>query len=139
MSIAKEKIANAYQWAVANRPKVNGYPYLAEALKQAGVLRYVYHLPSCQCIYFTQYGNVASQSEALTAGMSEVPKFDQKAFIKVLRQSQMGDITFLDFLKGSWEAGVISYDADLSARKVSYYGANGESYVEDYPAVEVRI
>lgn len=37
MSTLKDKIANAYKWAVANRPKVNGFPHLAEARRQAGV------------------------------------------------------------------------------------------------------
>jgi uncharacterized protein YbcV (DUF1398 family) len=30
------------------------------------------------------------------------------------------------------------YDIDLLARKVTYYGCNGEEYIEDYPAVEVE-
>jgi uncharacterized protein YbcV (DUF1398 family) len=32
---------------------------------------------------------------------------------------------------------VIGYDADLVAHKVIYYGLNGESYSEEYPAVLV--
>lgn len=138
MSNIKERIVEAYKWAVANRPKNNGYPYLAETLRQVGVIRYVYNLPSCQCIYFTEEGNVANRGEVLGSGMSDVPVFDREAFIDVLRTSQRGESTFPEFLKGSWETGVISYEADLMARKVSYYGAGGEVYVEDYPAVEVR-
>src|SRR4051812_43566608 len=113
MSIAKEKIQGAYNWAIANRPKVNAYPYLAEALRQAGVTRYVYSLPSCQCIFFSKEGHVVSQMEMLVSGMNDVPKFDKEAFIKVLRSSQMGESSFPEFLKGSWETGVINYEADL--------------------------
>lgn len=138
MSIAKDKIENAYQWALANRPKINGYPYLAEALRQAGVTRYVCHLPSCQCIYFTQDGNVVNQMEALINGMKKVPPFDKEAFIKLLRKNQMGESTFPEFLQGAWKTGVISYEADLNTRKVSYYGAEGEMYIEAYPAVEIK-
>ena len=138
MKKVKERIADAYKWAVANRPKVNGYPHLAEALKQAGVTRYVCNLPSCQCIYFANDGCIVNQGDTLVAGMSDIPRFDKEAFIHVLRKSQNGDCTFPEFLKGTWEAGVISYEADLMARKVSYYGAKGESYVEDYPAVELK-
>lgn len=139
MSTAKTKIENAYKWAVANRPQVDGFPYLAECLRQAGVLRYVYHFPSCQCIFFTGEGQVASQGEVLLSGMSDVPSFDQEAFLRVLKASQKGEITFPEFLKGTWKTGVINYEADLIARKVSYYGANGESYIEDYPAVKVEM
>lgn len=138
MSTAKERIEKAYKWAVANRPKINGYPYLAEALRQAGVIRYVYNLPSNQCIYFSKDGNVVSQSEGST-GISEVPKFNKEAFIKVLRTSQAGDSTFPEFLRDSWKTGIINYEADLIARTVTYYGAEGEKYVEEFPAVEVKM
>lgn len=139
MNKTKEKITSAYKWAIANRPKVNGFPYLAEALRQAGVLRYVVTLPSCQTLYFTKEGPVVSQSEVLLTGLSDVPTFDQDAFVSVLRKSQAGETTFPEFLKGTWEAGVIHYEANLVSRKVSYYGADGESYIEDYPAVEIKI
>lgn len=139
MSMIKERIEKAYKWAMANRPKVNGYPYLAEALRQAGVTRYVYNLPSNQCIFFTKDGHVSSQHESHTSGMNDVPRFNQEAFVSLLRANQAGNGTFAEFLKGAWENGVISYEAHLVARKVTYYGAEGESYVEDYPAVEVKM
>jgi uncharacterized protein YbcV (DUF1398 family) len=114
---------------------VGGYPYLAEALRQAGVMHYVYTLPSGQCIFYAHDGKVATQSDVVASGMLEVPSFNKDAFIKVLRKSQNGDMTFPEFLKGSWESGVVHYEADLMARKVTYYGADGETYVEDYPEV----
>jgi uncharacterized protein YbcV (DUF1398 family) len=40
-------------------------------------------------------------------------------------------------LSATWEAGVISYEADFSERKVTYLGSQGESYVEAYPAVNI--
>jgi uncharacterized protein YbcV (DUF1398 family) len=68
MSEAIENLQRAQQRAMAGRPKVGGFPYLAETMRRAGVVR---------------------------------------------------------------------YDVDFAAHKVSYYGAHGEEYVEDYPAVEV--
>jgi uncharacterized protein YbcV (DUF1398 family) len=138
MKSTKERIADAYKWAMANLPKVGGYPYLAEALKQAGVMRYVYSLPSGQCIFYASDGKVANQSNVIASGMLEVPAFNKDAFIQVLRKSQNGDITFPEFLKGSWENGVVHYEADLLARKVTYSGADGETYVEDYRAVDLK-
>lgn len=139
MSSIKDNISKAYQWAIANRPKVNGYPYLAEALRQVEVNRYVYSLPSCQCIFFSSQGNVVTQMDAIKVGMCDVPRFDEDALIKQLRISQEGESTFPEFLRGAWEAGVVSYEADLQERKVTYYGAQGESYVEKYPFVEVQL
>jgi uncharacterized protein YbcV (DUF1398 family) len=34
-------------------------------------------------------------------------------------------------------AGVVRYDVDFAARKVTYHGCNGEEYIEDYRAVDV--
>nr|WP_291515469.1 hypothetical protein [Bdellovibrio sp. ArHS] len=46
--------------------------------------------------------------------------------------------TFPEFLTTTWNAGVVSYEADFVNRKVTYYGVNGESCVEDYPAIEIK-
>jgi uncharacterized protein YbcV (DUF1398 family) len=40
-------------------------------------------------------------------------------------------------LAASWKAGVVGYEVDFSARTVSYYGACGEQYIEDYPLIEI--
>jgi uncharacterized protein YbcV (DUF1398 family) len=137
LSVSIEKIKDAYRW-VANNPRQHySFPYLAEALRLAGVIRYIYSLPSCQCIFYTSHGQVVNQMEVLYSGMIEVPNFNQEDFLKVLRSSQMGQSTFPEFLKGAWESGVLYYEADLVARKVSYFGAEGESYIEEYPAVQI--
>jgi uncharacterized protein YbcV (DUF1398 family) len=57
--------------------------------------------------------------------------------IKALRIDQAGESTFLEFLEGSWRAGVVRYDVDFGARTVAYYGCNEEEYIEAYPAVEI--
>jgi len=45
--------------------------------------------------------------------------------------------TFPEFLAATWRAGVVHYDVDFTARNVTYYGSNGEEYVESYPAMEI--
>jgi len=37
----------------------------------------------------------------------------------------------------AWNAGIIKYDVDFINRKVVYFGLNEESYVENYPTVEI--
>jgi uncharacterized protein YbcV (DUF1398 family) len=138
MSKAIENLLEAQKFAMSIRPKVGGFPYLAEVLRGAGVTRNLWSLPSCQSVYLTKYGTVVSQGASLVSGIADVPKFDREALIKALRIDQAGQSTFLEFLKASWEAGVISYDVDLERRQVTYFGALGESYVEEYPVVDVR-
>jgi uncharacterized protein YbcV (DUF1398 family) len=137
MSQAIENLIAAQKFAMSVRPKVGGFPYLAEALRKAGVTRNLWSLPSCQSIYHTRSGAVVQQGTPLTSGTADVAKFDQEALIRALRIDQAGQSTFPEFLKNSWEAGVVSYDVDFEKRTVTYYGAHGESYVEDYPAVDL--
>ena len=54
MSKAVENLQSAQQRAMAGRPKVGGFPYLAETLRGAGVTRNLWSLPSCQSLYLTK-------------------------------------------------------------------------------------
>jgi len=137
MSTAVENLQKAQQFAMSIRPKVGGFPYLAEALRKAGITRNVWSLPSCQSVYLTEHGSVVSQGTPLINRTVDVPPFDREALIKALRIDQAGQSTFPEFLKASWEAGVVSYTVDLEKRVVTYYGVLGESYSENYPAVEI--
>jgi uncharacterized protein YbcV (DUF1398 family) len=125
MSQAIENLLKAQKFAMSNRPKVGGFPFLAETLRQAGITRNIWSLPSCQSIYKTKYGTVVQQGTPLVVGTYDVPTFSKEALIKALRSDQSGNSTFPEFLKNSWEAGVVSYDVDFENRKVTYYGVLG--------------
>jgi uncharacterized protein YbcV (DUF1398 family) len=135
MSKALENLEAALQRAAAIRPKVGGFPYLAETLRQAGVTRNLWFLPACQSLFLTNEGPVVIQSEPLATGMMDVPAFDREALIRALRTDQAGHSTFAEFLAATWHAGVVRYDVDFSARNVTYYGCDDENYVEAYPVV----
>lgn len=94
--------------------------------------RNLWFLPAC----LTEHGPVVTQGTPLATGTVDVPPFDREA-LTALRTDQAGKSTFPEFLAASWRAGVVRYDVDFAARKVAYYGSNGEEYVEDYPAVQV--
>ena len=135
MSKAVANLQAAQQRAMAVRPKVGGFPYLAEALRQAGVTRNLWFLPSCESLYLTKDGPVVMQGAPLLSGTADVPRFDQEALIKALRTDQAGESTFPEFLAASWRAGIVRYEVDFAARTVAYYGCQGEEYVESYPPV----
>jgi uncharacterized protein YbcV (DUF1398 family) len=137
MSKAIENLAKAMEQAAAIRPKVGGFPYLAECLRRAGVHRNIWSLPGCQSLFLTDHGPVVIQNAPLISGMADVPAFDQEALIGALRIDQAGESTFPQFLAASWRAGVVGYDVDFAARTVAYRGCNGEEYMEAYPAVEI--
>jgi len=137
ISGAIENLLEAQRFAMSIRPKVCGFPYLAETLRQAGVTRNVWSLPSLQSLYLTERGPVIVQGTPLASGAVDVPKFDRDGLVRALRTDQAGESTFAEFLQSAWRSGVIGYEADFALRRVTYFGATGEQYVEDYPAVEV--
>ncbi len=133
-----EKLTEAQKYGMSIRPKIGGFPILAEVLRQAGVQMNRWSLPSCQSVYLMKEGSVVQQGPPLVTGLHEIPKFDRDALITALRTDQEGRSTFHEFLQAAWKAGVVGYDADFTGRKVTYYGSAGESYLEEYPAVEVK-
>ena len=137
MSKAIDNLNTAMQKAAVIRPKVGGFPYLAESLRQAGVTRNIWSLPACQSLFLTEQGPVVMQGAPLVSGAVDVPIFNQEALIKALRIDQAGESTFPEFLAASWRAGVVRYDVDFAARTVTYFGCNGEEYTESYPAVQI--
>jgi uncharacterized protein YbcV (DUF1398 family) len=138
MNQITEKLTEAQKYAMSIRPKVGGFPVLAEVLRQAGVQVNRWSLPSCQSVYLMKEGSVVQQGSPLVTGTHEIPKFDRDALIVAIRTDQEGRSTFPEFLQAAWKPGVVGYDADFAGRKVTYYGSYGESYLEEYPAVEVK-
>lgn len=138
MSKGIDNLLEAQKRAMAGRPKIGGFPYLAETLRRAGVTRNLWFLPACESLYLTSEGPVVTQGTPLASGTVDVPLFNREALVRALRADQAGESTFPEFLMASWRAGVVRYDVDFIARKVAYYGCNGEEYSEDYPPVEVR-
>jgi uncharacterized protein YbcV (DUF1398 family) len=138
MNKAVENLIEAQKYAMSIRPKIGGFPYLAEVLRLAGVTRNLWQLPSCQSLYLTKYGPVMNQGTPLISGMADVQKFDREALVHALRADQAGKSSFAEFLRSAWEAGIVKYDVDFEEHKVTYYGVNGEEYVEAYPAVNLK-
>ncbi len=137
MTQAVTHLQEAIQRAITIRPKVGGFPYLAETLRAAGVTRNFWTLPACESLYLTKLGPVVMQGTPLFTGAAEVPAFDEEALIRALRADQSGNSTFPEFLAAAWKAGVVRYEVDFEARSVSYYGCLGEAYIEAYAVVSV--
>lgn len=136
MNTITEKLSEAQKYAMSVRPKVGGFPVLAEVLRQAGVRMNRWSLPSCQSVFLMDEGSVVQQGTPLVTGTHEIPKFNRDALITAIRKDQEGHSTFPEFLQAVWKAGVVGYDADFTCRIVSYYGTTGESYQEEYAAAD---
>ena len=104
MSKAIENLEAAFQRAMAIRPKVGGFPYVAETLHQAGVTRNIWSLPACQGLYLTDVGPVVTIGAPLASGTIDVAPFDRDALIAaLLRHSR--EVTILCSPKVTHAAG----------------------------------
>lgn len=132
-----DTIDTATAHAVAVRPPVGGFPYLAEALRGAGVRMYYFDVPSSTVRYATDTGDVLQPGALLRSTKTVIAPFDKDALIEALRADQRGETSFPEFVEASFRAGVIRYEVDTAARTCSYFGTRGEKYVEHYPAVDL--
>lgn len=137
MNQASENLQAALQQGMKIRPKVGGFPHLAETLRRAGVQKNIWSLPACQSIYVTDAGHVVNQGTPLVSGFHGITNFDREALIRALRHDQAGKGTFPEFLESAWKAGVVRYEVDFKERKVTYFGCLEEAYVEEYPAIHL--
>ena len=133
-----DKLQKAQMHAIKNKPKVGGFPYLAEVLRRAGVKQNIWSLPSCQSIYIMQEGQVIQQGKSLVEGSEIIPHFNKENLIKAIRTDQRGESTFPEFLMSAWLAGVTWYKVDFDNRTVTYGDAQNNIYVENYPLVEIE-
>jgi uncharacterized protein YbcV (DUF1398 family) len=85
MSTAIDNLNAAMKRTAAIRPKVGGFPYLAESLRRAGVTRNIWSLPACQSLFLTEHGPVMMQGTPLVSGTADVPAFHREALIRALR------------------------------------------------------
>jgi uncharacterized protein YbcV (DUF1398 family) len=137
MKNSEEKLEIAMKFAMMHRPTVGGFPFLAECLRQAGVIRNLWSLPAAQSIYVLNDVTLVKQGSPID--MAKIPAFNEQVLINALRIDQAGKSSFLEFLEAACKAGVISYEVDFLARTVSYFGAHNECYKESYPLVDAPL
>ena len=137
MSELIDTVTAATAFGAAVRPKVGGFPYLAEAMRQAGITRNYFDVPSMSMVFVTAKGAVLRPGALLHTDPVVVPPFDKAALIAALRADQRGETTFPQFVEASFSAGIIRYEVDTTERTCTYYGCFGETYVEQYDAVEL--
>jgi len=137
MTTIIESLDAAAAYGAAVRPRINGFPYLAEALRAAGVTKYFFDIPSSTAIYATDEGDVLRPGRLIRTERSIIPPFDPDRLVAAIRTDQRGESTFSDFVEESFLSGVIRYEVDTTAHTCTYIGTHGESHVEEYPAVHL--
>jgi uncharacterized protein YbcV (DUF1398 family) len=123
--------------AASPRPVVGGFPHHAEALRQAGIDKYLFDVASASAVYLMNEDAVLQPGGLLRTQKTIIPRFDSEALITAIRADQQGRISFAEFVEATFRAGVIRYEVDLGNRTCRYLGVHDETYVEHYPAVQL--
>ncbi|AMG51536.1 DUF1398 domain-containing protein (plasmid) [Enterococcus gallinarum] len=131
-------LENAIARSEKARPKIGGFPYLAECLRQEGFTKNIWYLPSGDSFYFSKEESMVIPGKSLIKDVSKTPLFSDRELITALRADQAGKTTFPEFLMNTWQSGVVKYEVNFIERYVIYYGSNNEEYRENYPTVEIN-
>lgn len=132
-----ETVQQAQRRGAAARPRVNGFPYYAEALRAAGITLVDTSIATGGSVYYLADGAVAQTFDPIVGPVAAVPAWNEVGLIAAIRADQVGNGTFPEFLRDAWQAGVIHFRVDLANRTCTYFGVSDNHYVETYPAVAV--
>lgn len=135
MSNLIDTVTAATAYGMSVRPKVGGFPYLAEAMRQAGIVKNYFDVTSATMVFVTAEGAVIRPGALIRHEPTVISRYDERALIDAIRADQRGETTFPEFVEATFAAGVFRYEVDTAARTCTYFGAHGEQYVEEYPAV----
>jgi uncharacterized protein YbcV (DUF1398 family) len=128
-------LQQAQQRAAAARPKVNGFPHYAETLRIAGITAIETSIATGGTVYHLSGGAVAESFGPIVEFAEVVPAWDEASLVAAIRADQAGRTSFPEFLRSSWNAGVIHFRVGLNERTCTYFGTASNHYVEKYPAV----
>lgn len=114
------------------------FPEIVGRLTEIGVERY--HTDYCR--HETTYYLADGDSHVVAADHACEPiaeLFDQDAIKGAIRQSQLGEHTYRDFLCKTMAAGCVGYFVQIAGRRAIYFGRQGDFHVEHFPAAAAPI
>jgi uncharacterized protein YbcV (DUF1398 family) len=124
----------AIKEAVHRADNAASYPEVAQILIDAGVRLYHTDVRSHTIIYNTDQDYFADQGEpAVPDTTPPADVFDQAGIVAAFASIERREVDYQGFLRQLWRAGVVEYEVSLIARRITYYGAHGETHSETIP------
>ena len=114
------------------------FPQIVGRLAAIGVERYHADYTRHEITYYMADGDsyVASTPHHPHATAIE---FSAVAVETAVRQSQRGEHSYADFVRKTMEAGCVGYFVQITGKRAIYFGRNGDSHVERFPAEPVVV
>lgn len=109
------------------------FPEVVGELQAVGVERY--HADYCRhenIFYFP-----AGDSHVVAYVLTEQPiadHFSAEAIEAAIHSIQRGEISYIEFLGRTKQAGCVGYSVHIVGRKAIYFGRRGEVHIEPFPA-----
>ncbi len=108
------------------------FPAIVGRLAVNNVERYCADLVKLEKFYYAADG----QSEVVTMPFQYAPAIGMEWQLNKIRAAirdiQVGDIRYPEFLKRIMSAGCVFYDVFIAGKKVIYTGRNGDFHVENF-------
>lgn len=109
------------------------FPDIVARLTQIGVERYHADYSRQEITYYFPNGDslpVATPHLDQTIAA----EFSSSAVAVAVRQSQRNDHSYRDFVRKTMAAGCVGYFVQITGRRAVYFGRNGDSHTEYFPA-----
>jgi uncharacterized protein YbcV (DUF1398 family) len=120
----------------ASRAAITGemtFPQIVGRLKELGIERYhADYSRQEKTFYFASGASMVAPLPCEDYRMGvEFSAADVKAAVT---QSQRGEHSYPEFLRKTMAAGCVGYFVQIAGRRALYFGRNGETHVEIFPA-----
>jgi uncharacterized protein YbcV (DUF1398 family) len=109
------------------------FPHVVAQLAAVGCEQYHADFRRQEKTYYLPDG----QSEVVVlpvAGTAIPAVFSDHALVAALRAIQARKITYGEFLRRIMASGCVGYFVNIAGKRAIYFGRNGESYLEVFPA-----
>jgi uncharacterized protein YbcV (DUF1398 family) len=112
------------------------FPEIVHRLAQNGVERYHADYSRQEITYYMPDGDSLVVASPHPSHETAV-EFSASAVEAAVRQSQQNEHTYLDFIRKTMSAGCVGYIVQITGRRVTYFGRNGESHTEHFPPAPI--
>lgn len=108
------------------------FPQVVQAMLAAGVESYQVDCATAQKTHYLADGSTVTIPMILDPGPIAAD-FDGEALVAAIRGAQADTVRYPEFVKRATAAGVASYRAFLTGKRVIYVGRKGEQHIEEFP------
>jgi uncharacterized protein YbcV (DUF1398 family) len=108
------------------------FPQVVQQLLAAGVESYQVDYVTAQKTHYLADGSTVTIPMILEPGPIAA-EFDAEALVAAIRGAQADTVRYPEFVQRATAAGVTSYRAFLTSKRVIYVGRKGEQHIEEFP------